>query len=990
MRHTGSTVPTDDAARLLAHLDGVGVNLRDLDPDAPDPDHVPERKIGDRRWLVAAAKRRRFLEVFAVRRDKAEAMEAVGWTEAQYRYAIKRDRRFAHEVFRIRGSRTGRPSKATVMAQLIEDRERALAMAAEGKPPPDIPELPPADGEDGPLSWHGFGGFRKVFFGMDTHWFQRQIVDILEASDPGTVTLVLLPPEHGKTSLLEDWLGYKLAVEPEFRCVYASEKQAHARKVIKRIKNRMHPDGPCSAYVERFGPFVPQTGEDAHPQPWSQDYFDVWRRSASDERDYNMVGLGFGSAVAGTRCDLLVLDDVQSLKSLNWTDKLVDEFRQDWLSRPGSRGRTVILGTRVGEGDFYERIMELELVDHLVKYPAIDGEGRYLWPERYSVKDYERMRRNVGESAWARNYQQQPAAAGDRTFAQAELDGASDPLLRHARRPEHLTIRSCIVGHDPGFGTNAVFVAGVTDDRFVALDWRVDKGLTSTAQMAQVIDDTMAHWLGQGVRPAHLVVEDKYVGQGFFADEAFLDLTRKYGCSMSGHRTGYSKYDDDLGVAAMARSFRVGEIVLPGADDPDTLRARAALDAELAAWRPNVKGTKLRQDLVMAMWFPLDVRTPVWTPDGFRTVGTLQLGDRVAAPDGSIVRVMGRTPTERKPVWKVTLSDGSSLRATLDHGWWVEPLEKGGARAPGQWMTTAELVTRRGDFKRLRLRRPEVIDSPDADLPLDPYVLGVWLGDGDARQATIFQAPSDIDDLTLQLELAGVQTRRHSHPYRFGILGVRSALAELGVLGNKHVPAPYMYASAKQRLALLQGLMDTDGTVHNIGRAGGRCMFGNTNKALVDAVEMLALSLGFRPNVQAQPAGTTRTPQGESDTQPFWRVLFTAHSGMPNPFRLRRKAERAERDALRVLTHLTIVSVEPDGEADVACITVDHPAHQFLAGPRLVPTGNCWMRWRTERMVATTDDRTNLIRLQGLGAMRPVPFRPVVSAKGALVLGGKR
>lgn len=607
----------DEGAALLARLHEADRSLAEIDEH--DDTLAGYRRPADRRWVMAAARRRRFVEVFREHALVADswgdaldtACEAVGWkvvrdTEGRllarpgYQRARADDPRFAAEVDAIRGSGSGRPRKEILLERLQEREANRLPSE-----PAAIPvELPPATGEDGMLPWKGFIGFRKVFFGMDSPWFHAEIVDHLENAAPGSITMILLPPEHGKTTLLEDWISYKLAVQPEFRVIYGSEKQQHGRKVVKRIKNRMHPDGPAPAYVERFGPFVPQTGEDAHPQPWNQDYFDVWRRMGSDERDYNMVALGFGSAVAGTRCDLLVLDDVQSLKSLNLTEKIVDEFRQDWLSRPGSKGRTVIIGTRVGEGDFYEKVLEAGLVTHLVKYPAVDVLGRFLWPENYTPEEYAGMQHRAGPSAWARNYQQQPTAAGDRTFTEQMLREAGDPMLRVSVAPGHLTgLRTCIVGHDPGFGTNAVVVAGVTPEKMVVLDWRVDKGLTTTAAMAQVIDETMAHWSRQGVRPAHLVIEDKYVGQGLFEDEAFLSLGRRYGCSISGHKTGNSKYDDDLGVAAMARSFLVGEVALPGADDDATQRARAALDAELHAWRPNKSGTKLRQDLVMALWF---------------------------------------------------------------------------------------------------------------------------------------------------------------------------------------------------------------------------------------------------------------------------------------------------------------------------------------------------------------------------------------------------
>jgi hypothetical protein len=610
--------PQDEHAELHRAITEAGVPWDELDANGEVPG-LTTRKMADRTWALAGARRMRFLEVFA--RDPYDlwgACRAVGWKVNEkkvkrkgrtelvkgcpaYQNNRKADPLFAAKVDALRGGRMGRPK---VMPELAGDG-RLLERAADDPIAHTFSTnggAPAVVGRDP----KGFAEFRKFYFDMDTPWFHQEIVNVLEQSEPGSVTLILLPPEHGKTTLLEDWSNYKLAVDPDFRILYGSEKQQHAIKVLKRVKARMDPLGPCPRYVKKFGPFTPQTGDDARAgQPWNATHFDVWRRTESDERDYNMCAIGFGAAVAGTRCDLLVLDDPQSLKSLNQTDKMVEEFRQDWLSRPGSLGRTVILMTRAGEGDFPERLIELDLIDNIVVHPAIDKRGRYLWPERYTPENYARMQKNAGPAAWARNYQQQPTAASERTFTEEHFEKATDKMHRVGHRPEHIPgLRTAVVGWDPGFGINAFYVGGITESRLVDLDWRTDHGLTSTSQMAQILRDICHHWRGQGIRIAYVVIEDKAFQHGLLNDEAVLAVRDEFGFAISGHQTtGQSKLDDDLGIAAMARSFGAGEIVMPGADDPETIRAVAAMRAELAAWRPNKRGAKLRQDLVMARWF---------------------------------------------------------------------------------------------------------------------------------------------------------------------------------------------------------------------------------------------------------------------------------------------------------------------------------------------------------------------------------------------------
>lgn len=325
-------------------------------------------------------------------------------------------------------------------------------------------------------------------------------------------------------------------------------------------------------------------------------------------------------------------------------------------------------------------------------------------------------------------------------------------------------------------------------------------------------------------------------------------------------------------------------------------------------------------------------------------MGTVVLGDQVATQSGELARVVALTPVERAPVYRVAFTDGSALRATAEHRWWVQPVSKGSKPLPYRWMSTAEMASH--GFRRLRIDRPKAIEMPPIDLPVDPYVLGVWLGDGDARQGTIFGHEDDTPFVREFFEKAGYRTTNQRRQTCFGVIGLRNGLVRAGVLGNKHVPQAYLDASPEQRLALLQGLMDTDGTV-TPGRS--RCYFANTNRQLADSTAFLARSLGFRVNVQHYPAGTSRNPHGGiSATKPHWRVLFTADATTVNPFRMPRKADRVTAFANDRKPHryLILASVEPDGEADTRCITVDHGSHVFLAGRDLVPTGNCEIRCR--------------------------------------------
>ena len=146
-----------------------------------------------------------------------------------------------------------------------------------------------------------------------------------------------------------------------------------------------------------------------------------------------MVSLGWRSKIAGTRTDHLHIDDIQSRVSLNLTEQMFEIFRQDWLTRPGENGRTSINGTRVGEGDFYERVMNEIDPDILsvIRFPAIvtndEGEPEPLWPEMFSMDALDRIRRKVGEEAWSRNYMQQPSSSAEATFDEESIKKCLNP-----------------------------------------------------------------------------------------------------------------------------------------------------------------------------------------------------------------------------------------------------------------------------------------------------------------------------------------------------------------------------------------------------------------------------------------------------------------------------------------------------------------------------------------------------------------------------------
>lgn len=437
-----------------------------------------------------------------------------------------------------------------------------------------------------------FISHRLHFFGLETYWHQREIVHAIESAKPQEIVLVLVPPEHGKTTLLEDYVCYRLGNDPDHRFLYVSEGQARTRKILGRIQRRMTDHAIAAEFIARFGPFY-MKGQERQGKPWSADYFTLYK-AGHDERDFSFEGLGWRSAVAGTRTDTLLVDDIQSRRSLNLTDSMVETFRQDFLTRPGRTGRTVIVGTRVGLGDFYERIQDEGIVDRVVSLPAMDDDGRSLCPELWPAEDLAKKREKVGEVTWWRNYQQKPQAAMDATFTEDMLEDAHDISLKvgKSRYPDK------VAGLDPAItGGNALTVWSYDATHFELVDMDRVFNAARVEEILVRIERMAALYAFQD-----LVVEDNSWQHGLSQDERLWNLSRTFGFRIKTHVTGSNKLDDTIGVGRMPTSFLKGEIAFPGANAESRERVKVLVE-ELGEWRADIPTKKRRQDCVMSMWF---------------------------------------------------------------------------------------------------------------------------------------------------------------------------------------------------------------------------------------------------------------------------------------------------------------------------------------------------------------------------------------------------
>ncbi len=373
----------------------------------------------------------------------------------------------------------------------------------------------------------------------------------------------------------------------------------------------------------------------------------------------------------------------------------------------------------------------------------------------------------------------------------------------------------------------------------------------------------------------------------------------------------------------------------------------------------------------------LRIDEPIATPSGWTTMGALRPGDVVFDADGRPCAVTFCSPVElAAEAWELAFSDGTTIECDGDHLWvtltdaerdrivrasdgWraarragrprrvsgrksevftVAIAERNAARgrviAPvpdvrGSVRATREIVSTlivKGHRTNHSVENAAPLDLPAVELAVDPYVLGVWFGDGHSRSGHI---SGKDEEVFTEIAKAGFEVHPLSTPITRSVHGLSPLLRRLGLLRNKHVPQAYLRASIEQRVALLQGLCDTDGHATEKGSVE----FTTTSAPLRDGMLELLASLGIKPSCREG-----RAKLWGRDISPKWRIQFWTE--LP-AFRIPRKLARQKRDGFRGCHgRRYIVSARRVAPSPMRCIAVDSPTRTYLAGRAMIPTHN--------------------------------------------------
>lgn len=342
---------------------------------------------------------------------------------------------------------------------------------------------------------------------------------------------------------------------------------------------------------------------------------------------------------------------------------------------------------------------------------------------------------------------------------------------------------------------------------------------------------------------------------------------------------------------------------------------------------------------------------PVLTPEGWRPIGEIELGDHVIGQDGKPTLVTGVFPQGEKEIVRVHFNDGSWTDVGREHLWNVRADSSSGWKTVttqqimdgdtienfnpdnGRTYQWSAALHRKTGKRRLKIPMCEPVEYPEKVLPIDPYFLGIWLGEGSKQTTTL----NSLDALEIA-EFTGMELR--GTPDKPGATEGKVSpeivvqLKALGLFGlrswEKFIPEVYLRGSIEQRLALLQGLMDSDGYGWDAGTE-----YSTTSPDLAAGVQELAESLGGVARAKTRKSSYRKADGELQMCRDSWRINVKLPAGVM-PFRLSRKLEMYGAPTKYIPNRIMDrIEVLPDKQ-EAVCIKVDNEDGLYLTRSHIV------------------------------------------------------
>lgn len=338
----------------------------------------------------------------------------------------------------------------------------------------------------------------------------------------------------------------------------------------------------------------------------------------------------------------------------------------------------------------------------------------------------------------------------------------------------------------------------------------------------------------------------------------------------------------------------------------------------------------------------------ILTASGYTTMGDIKIGDVVLDGKGNNCNVIGIYPQGYKQVYKLTFTDGTSIRVGQEHlNRFVRHPKPVCHKCKDGKIVTVDLTTteliRQFNSNRYnfwcelpccKLRG----DYTEVNLPLDPYLLGFLIGDGSLCYTTkgISSAEKDlIDKVSALLEKEECALRQKT-TYGYDIVkkGKENKLRQkidalgLNVLSvNKFIPKEYMFASKQDRLKLIQGLFDTDGTVTVSKKGGCAFEFSTSSKQLAEDIAFVLRTLGCVVKI-IERESFYKKAETRIKAHNSYRLFIKCPNNLSICTSIKHTSKVVDRQANTPMRKL--VSIELDGMEQCQCIMVDSEEHTYI------------------------------------------------------------
>jgi hypothetical protein len=467
---------------------------------------------------------------------------------------------------------------------------------------------------------------------------------------------------------------------------------------------------------------------------------------------------------------------------------------------------------------------------------------------------------------------------------------------------------------------------------FPAEDIAYKKAKGDRVEMERLLDE----WNAAGVYATNMGSRVHY-----FLEKRAIDM---YG--------GYKDVREPIYECDIEQIIKSNSMINSGEKFLNLMKERGAylLDTEMVLGHPDLgyvgqpdkvwlimNKTKTGFGLVISDWKGLPLETPIFTDSGWKTMGTITISDKVYDKDGNLVNIKNISDIKNKKCMKLIFDNREEIISDFEHRWLV--FKKNGNVKKEMVMTTQEIydyyknLKKRVSYNILKIDITKPLNNPKIDLPIDPYVLGVWLGDGHSVDNKITQANQLVWDEIIRrgYEIGNDLSKGNSGKASTRtVFNLRHSLKKLNLLNNKHIPDIYLLSSFDQRIDLLRGLMDSDGYYNKSRR---RFSISTTKKSQIEFATKIISSLGLKSSV------IKYNKKLNGKIIQCYNVEFTTTNF--NPFLCRNQEINLSNIKIKnKRTNKCIVSIEEVSSIPTRCIEVDSPTNTFLYGHTFSVTHN--------------------------------------------------